>query len=337
MGLLVMRLGLSLGFASMRILPARLLFAACIGLACTPLLAQTYPSKPVKLVVPFAAGGGNDVFARVLGQKLSEQWKQAVVIENRPGAGGNIGADFVAKAAPDGYTLLLGHTGTLAINPGLYSKMPYDAVKDFAPIAQFATAPLVLVTGTHVDARTLHEVVALARAREMTFSSGGAGTGAHLTGELFKSALGLKLLHVPYKGTVPAMTDVIGGQVHMMFSVIPPVLQHIRSGKLRAIAVTSAARTAMLPEVPAVGESGHAAIESTLSYGIVAPAGTPEAIVRETQAQIAKAAASPDFKERLASEGTDPMFATGAAFAAVLQAETRKWAAVIKAAGVRAD
>ena len=315
----------------------RFLFAVLVSLAGAPLFAQTYPHKPVRLVVPFAAGGGNDVFARVLGQKLGEQWKQPVVVENRPGAGGNIGADFVAKAPPDGYTLLLGHTGTLAINPGLYSKLPYDAVKDFAPIAQFATAPLVLVTGNHVDARTLNDVIALAKSREMTFSSGGAGTGAHLTGELFKSALGLKLLHVPYKGTVPAMTDVIGGQVHMIFSVIPPVLQHIRTGKLRAIAVTSAARTAMLPDVPSVGESGHAAIESTLSYGIVAPAGTPETILRETQAQIAKAVAAADFKERLASEGTDPSFATGAAFAAVLQAETRKWATVIRAAGVRAD
>ena len=311
--------------------------AALLCLAGAPLYAQTYPVKPVKLVVPFAAGGGNDVFARVLGQKLSEQWKQSVVVENRPGAGGNIGADFVAKAAPDGYTLLLGHTGTLAINPGLYSKMPYDAVKDFAPVAQFATAPLVLVTGNHVEARTLADVIALAKARELTFSSGGAGTGAHLTGELFKSVAGLKLLHVPYKGTVPAMTDVIGGQVHMIFSVIPPVLQHIRSGKLRAIAVTGPARTAMLPDVPSVGESGHPALESTLSYGIVAPAGTPEIILRETQAQIGRVVAMADFRERLASEGTDPLFASGAAFAATLQAETRKWAAVIKAAGVKAD
>ena len=311
--------------------------AALLCLAGAPLYAQTYPVKPVKLVVPFAAGGGNDVFARVLGQKLSEQWKQSVVVENRPGAGGNIGADFVAKAAPDGYTLLLGHTGTLAINPGLYSKMPYDAVKDFAPVAQFATAPLVLVTGNHVEARALADVIALAKARELTFSSGGAGTGAHLTGELFKSVAGLKLLHVPYKGTVPAMTDVIGGQVHMIFSVIPPVLQHIRSGKLRAIAVTGPARTAMLPDVPSVGESGHPALESTLSYGIVAPAGTPEIILRETQAQIGRVVAMADFRERLASEGTDPLFASGAAFAATLQAETRKWAAVIKAAGVKAD
>jgi len=302
-------------------------------------LAQAYPAKPVHLVVPFPPSGGNDVFARLLAQKLSEAWKQQVLVENRPGAGGNIGTEFAARAAPDGYTLLLGHTGTLAINPALYTKAGYDPQRDFVPISPLASAPLVLVAYPGSGLRSVGDIVAMAKAipGELNYASSGNGTGSHLSGELLQALAGIKLTHVPYKGTSPAITDVIGGQVPMMFSVIPAALPQIRSGRLRAIAVTGAQRMPQLPEVPTVAESGLPEFESTLAYGILAPRGTPATVLDEIRAQIARVTATREWQERLEFEGAVPLAGTPAEFAALIRAQAEKWGKVIRASAIKPE
>ena len=301
--------------------------------------AQAYPAKPVRLIVPFPPSGGNDVFARLLAQKLSEAWKQQVLVENRPGAGGNVGTEFAARAAPDGYTLLLGHTGTLAINPALYTKPGYDPQHDFTPISLLASAPLVLVAHPGTSFRSVGDIVAMARSKpgELNYASSGNGTGSHLSGELLQSLAGIKLTHVPYKGTSPAITDVLGGQVPMMFSVIPTALPQIRAGKLRAIAVTGAQRMPQLPEVPTVAESGLPEFESTLAYGILAPRGTPESVLAEIYAQIARIAATREWRERLEFEGAVPLEGTPAGFAALIRAQGEKWGKLIRASGIKPE
>jgi tripartite-type tricarboxylate transporter receptor subunit TctC len=301
--------------------------------------AQPYPAKPVRLVVPFPPSGGNDVFARLLAQKLSEAWKQQVLVENRPGAGGNLGTEFVARAAPDGYTLLLGHTGTLAINPALYAKTGYDPQRDFAPIALLASAPLVLVVNPGSALRSVGDIVAMARAKpgELNYASSGSGTGSHLSAELLQAQSGIRLTHVPYKGTSPAITDVLGGQVPMMFSVIPTALPQIRAGKLRAVAVTGARRMPQLPEVPTVAESGLPEFESTLAYGILAPRGTPAGVIEEIRAQTARVVATREYRERLEFEGALPLEGTPAEFAALIRAQGEKWGKLIRAAAIRPE
>ncbi len=308
-------------------------------LAANPAQAQSFPNKPVKLVVPFAPGGGNDAFARLLGQKLGEVWKQAVVIDNRAGAGGNIGTEFVTKAAPDGYTLLLGHTGTLSINPALYAKLAADPQKNLVTVASIASAPLVLVVADDVPFRSVADIITWAKVHpgELTFASSGSGTGSHLSGELLQMMAGIKLTHVAYKGTSPAVTDVLAGHVKMMFSVIPTALPQIRAGKLRAIAVTSAQPMPMLPGVPTVAASGLPGFESSLSYGILAPSGTPAAIVAAMHDEIGRILALPEVKERLALEGATPLLTTPAQYAALIKAESDKWAKVIKASGATAE
>src|SRR5262245_44487945 len=239
--------------------PALAALALAAGAAlCTPALGQSYPSRPVRLVVPFPPSGGNDVFARIVAQKLSEAWKQQVLVENRPGAGGSVGTELVAKSAADGYTLLLGHTGTLAINPALYPNIGYDTLRDFAPISMLASAPLVLVVNPSSSIKTVRDILALAKANpeKLTIASSGNGTGSHLTAELLQNTGGIKLTHVPYKGTSPAITDLLGGQMQMMFSVLPPALPFVSTGRLRAIGVTSNKRMPQLPLVPTVAESG---------------------------------------------------------------------------------
>jgi tripartite-type tricarboxylate transporter receptor subunit TctC len=309
------------------------------GSVFTQARAQAYPVKPVRLIVPFAPSGGTDLFARLLAQKLSDAWKQQVVVDNKPGAGGNIGMEAAAKSAPDGYTLVLGHTGTLAINPGLYARIPYDVQRDFVPISLLAAAPLVLVVPPESRLETVKDVIAQAKASPggINCASSGSGTGSHLAAELLQYLAGIKLTHVPYKSTAPGLTALLGGQVQMMFSVIPPALPHIRAGKLKAIAVTGAARMSQLPNVPTVIESGLAGYESTLSYGVLAPRGTPESVVREVHSQIAKVLTMPDFKERLAFEGADPVQASPEEFAAQIRIETEKWNRVIKASGAKAE
>lgn len=318
-----------------------LLSAALLPQAQSQAQSPAYPNKPVRLIVPFPPSGGNDVFARLLAQKLGEAWKQQVIVENRPGAGGNIGTELAARAAPDGYTLLLGHTGTLAINPGLYTKLNYDIARDFTLISMFASSPLVLVANPGAGIRTIKDILTRAKAKpgELNIASSGNGTGSHLSAELLQYLGGIKLTHVPYKGTSPAITDVIGGQVPLTFSVIPTALPQIRAGKLHAIAiaVTGAQRMPQLPDVPTVAESGLPEFESTLAYGILAPKGTPEAVVQEIHAQIARVTTSREFRERLDFEGSVVLQGTPAEFAALIRAQTEKWGRLIKAAGIKPE
>ena len=299
-------------------------------------------ARPIRLVVPFAAGGGNDVFARQMAKSLGELRQQGIVVENKPGAGGNLGTEQVVRSAPDGLTLLLGHSGTVSINPALYQGLKFDARKDLAPVAMFASSALVLVVPAASPAKSVADLVALARKKSdaLDYASSGAGTGGHLTGEMFAQRAGVKLSHIPYKGTNPALTDVAGGQVQMMFSVIPPALALVKSGKLRAIAVTGAKRLPSLPDVPTVAESGVPALagfESTLTYGILAPRGTPDAFVKELSAQMLKVAATEEFQSRLGVEGAVPLLGGPAEYAALIAKESAQWAQIIKVSGATAE
>ncbi|MDF3832465.1 tripartite tricarboxylate transporter substrate binding protein [Cupriavidus basilensis] len=293
----------------------------------------------MKLVVPFAPAGGNDVFARLIAQKVGEGLPQQIVVDNRPGGGGNIGSKQVAAAPADGYTLLLGHTGTLAINPALYANLGYDPQRDLTPVALIASTPLVLVVRADSPLRSVNDLIAAAKARPGTlnYASSGNGTGSHLTAVLFGSTANVKLEHVPYKGTGPALTDLVGGQVDLTFCVIPPVLQLIRSGKLRALAVTGAKRSVLLPNVPTVAQAALPGFESTLSYGILAPRGTPKALVDDLHARIDKVLRMPDVEARLRAEGAEPLIATQAEFSALMARESAKWTRVIQSSGVTAE
>ncbi len=318
--------------------------AAWLPLAST---AQTaWPAKAVRIVVPFAAGGTTDILARALAPELQRAFGQAVVVENKPGAGGNNGAADVAKAAPDGHTLLMGTVGTHAINPALYAKMPYDHVKDFAPITLVAGVPNVLVMNpVHAQQNGIDSVaslIAFARKRpgKLNMASSGNGTSIHLAGELFKTMTGTFMLHLPYGGSGPALIDLIAGNTDLMFDNLPSALPHIKSGRLTALAVTSSARSAALPELPTVEEAGGAALkgyEASSWFGLLAPAGTPMDIVARVQAETAKALGAPALKERLQSQGAVPSGMTSAEFARHIAAETAKWARVVKVSGAKVD
>lgn len=321
----------------------RLFMAGAAGLATlgVPLraAAQAAGSKPVRIIVPFSPGGGNDVFARQLATQLTTLLGVQVLVENRPGAGGTVGTDAAAKSAADGSTLLLGHTGTLAINPVLYPKLPYDARNAFVPVAPLASAPLVLVVPAVSPIRTLADPLARAKAApgKLAFASSGNGTGGHLAGELLEEVAGIKMLHVPYKGTAPALTDVLGGQVDLMFSVIPSALPHIDAGKLRAIGITGAHRSPRLPDVPTVAEGGLKGYESSLAYGLMAPRGTPDAVLKSLGQAVAKAAESPALREAFKAEGAEPLAGSAADFQALMQTESDKWGRVIRQAGIKPE
>ena len=321
----------------------QLLLQSIAGAAAWALgTAWAQSDKTIKIIVPFAPGGGNDVFARQIAKSLGELRNQAIVVENKPGAGGNLGTEQVVRAAADGTTLLLGHTGTISINPALYKGLKFDPRADLQPVASFASSALVLVVAASSPVKTVADLFASGRAKPGTlnYASGGAGTGAHLTGELFEQKSGVKLTHIPYKGTVPGLTDVAGGQVQFCFSVIPPALALIKSGKLRAIGVTSLKRLPSLPDVPTLAESGIAQLagfESTLTYGIFAPRATPEAQVRELAAQIVKVAATPEFQARLEVDGAVPLLNNATDYAALVKAENAKWAEIVKTSGATAD
>jgi tripartite-type tricarboxylate transporter receptor subunit TctC len=318
---------------------ARALAAALIVVAAPLSSGQsTYPTKPVRLVVPFPAGGTTDLLARAAAQKLSEAWGQQVIVDNRPGAAGNIGAELVAKSAPDGYTLLMGTVGTHAINASLYAKMPYDHVKDFTPVILVAGVPNVLVVNPQVPVNSVPEVIAYAKANpgKLNFASSGSGTSIHLSGELFKTMTGVQMTHVPYKGSAPALTDLIGGQVQLMFDNLPSSLAFIKAGKLRAIAVTSTTRSAALPDVPTVADTVPG-FEASSWFGILGPAGTPRDIVMKINGETAKWLASPDAKEKLAAQGANVASGTPEDFAKHIQAETAKWAKVVKESGAKVD
>ncbi len=310
-------------------------FAAAIA---APVLAQQYPSKPVRLVVPYTPGAGTDTIARILAQKAGESLGQQVVIDNRPGAGGTIGTEVVAKSAPDGYTLLFAPTSH-AINPGIYPKLGYDTQKDFAPISVLASLPVVLAVEPSVPAASVRELVALAKAKpgQLTMASSGNGTVFHLTGELFKEAAGINILHVPFKGGAPAVAALLGGQVSMTFETSVTLLPHIRSGKIRALGVASAKRIALLPDVPTLGESGFPGILSENWYGLYAPAGTPKEIIARLYADLDRAIHSPDVREKLAQQGAEIRENTPEQTAAFVRAEMAKWAKVIKDSGAKAD
>jgi len=303
-------------------------------------LAQApFPTKPVRLVVPFPAGGTTDILARAAAQKLSETLGQQVIVDNRPGAGGNIGAELVAKAPADGYTLLMGTVGTHAINPSLYAKMPYDHVKDFAPVILVAGVPNVLVVNPDLPFKTVADVVAYAKANpgKLNFASSGSGTSIHLSGELFKVMAGVQMTHVPYKGSAPALTDLIGGQVQLMFDNLPSALPQIKGGKLRAVAVTSTTRAAALPDVPTVAESGLPGFESSSWFGILAPAGTPKDIIAKINTDVQKWLSTPEAKEKLLGQGAIAAGGSPDDFAKHIQAETAKWAKVVKESGAKVD
>jgi tripartite-type tricarboxylate transporter receptor subunit TctC len=309
--------------------------------AAMPLLAtgQSYPSKPIRLVVPFPAGGTTDLLARAMAQKLSEALGQQVVVDNRPGAGGNIGSDIVAKSAPDGYTLLMGTVGTHAINVSLYAKMPYDAVKDFVPIVLVAGVPNVLVVHPALPVKTVADLIKLAKDQpgSINFASSGNGTSIHLSGELFKSLTGVQMAHIPYKGSAPALTDLIGGQVQIMFDNLPSALPHIKAGKLRAIAVTSTKRAPALPDLPTIAESGIPGFEASSWFGMLAPAGTPREIVLRINAEVNKALQAGDMKEKLLAQGAEAVGNSPEFFVEYIRSETTKWAKVVKDSGAKVD
>ena len=304
-----------------------------------PALAQQYPNKPIRLIVPFAAGGGTDLLGRTLAQKLNEAWGQPVLVDNRAGGGGNIGTDAVAKAPPDGYTLLMGYVGNLAINPYLFRSLPYDSVRDFAPVTLAATAPNVFVAHPSLPTKTVKDVVALAKAKPgaLNYASAGNGTVGHMVAELFKTVTHVNIVHVPYKGNGAAITDVLGGHVQLMFSAPGAVINHIKSGKLRGIAVASAQRVNGLENVPTFAEAGFPAVEATAWYGVLAPANTPRPIVDKLHSELARILKLPDVKERLATEGYDATSCTPEEFTQLIKTDLAKWQKVVKASGAHVD
>ncbi len=326
--------------------PARRRLLLAAALASLPLAASAqsaWPTKPVRIVVPFAPAGTTDILARALAPELSKAFGQPFVIENKPGAGGNLGADLVAKSS-DGHTLLMGTVGTHAINPALYAKMPYDHVKDFVPITLVAGVPNVLVMNPakaeELGIRSVPDLIRVAKASpgKLNMASSGNGTSIHLAGELFKSMTGTYMVHFPYRGSGPALLDLIGGNMDLMFDNLPSAMPHIKSGKLKALAVTSAERSAALPELPTVAEAGPLkGFEASSWFGLLAPAGTPADVVNRVQQETAKALATPAMKERLLSQGAIPSGMSPADFAALIAAETKKWAAVVKASGAKVD
>jgi tripartite-type tricarboxylate transporter receptor subunit TctC len=301
--------------------------------------AEDYPSKPIRFVVPYPAGGPLDTVARLLGQKVSESLKQPVIVDNRPGAGGNIGADFVAKSAPDGYTILMGAVATHAINPTLYGHIPYDPVADFIPITQVASTPNVLVVNPSVPAKDVREFVAYAKANpgKLNFGSGSTGSAGHLAGELFKTMAGVDMTHVPYKGAGPAMQDLVAGQIQLMFDNLASCLGQIRAGKVRALAVTTGKRTSLAPELPTIAESGLPGFDINTWFGVFAPAKTPQPVVDRLYTEFTRALAMPDVRQKMVDLGAEPVGNKPAEFAAYIRSEKDRYARVIKASGAKVD
>ena len=309
--------------------------------APAPSLAQSssYPNKPIRIIVPFAVGGIADTFGRVIGIKLTEAWGQPVIIENKTGAGGNIGAELVAKSPPDGYTLAIGNNGTHAVNVNLFKTIPFDPIKDFVPIAHIMEAEGLLVVNPSINATSVREIIDMARAQpgKLSYASGGLGTTSHLAGELFKSTAKVDIVHVPYKGNSPAIADLLSGQTQLSFATMPTVLPHVKAGKLRAIASIGLARTVALPDVPTVAESGLPGFEVSNWIGLFAPAGTSPEIVSKLNTEVQKIMRSPDVQKRLEAEGARFIPMTPAQFAAFQRDELTKWAKIIKDANIKAE
>ncbi len=301
--------------------------------------AQTFPNKPIRLVCPFPPGGAVDIASRAVAHELTQSLGQPVTVDNRPGAGGNIGAEIVAKSPADGYTLLMTTSGIMAINPALYSKLPFDPLKDFSPVSMVVSLNNVLVVNPSLPFKSVKDVIAAAKAQpgKLTYASSGNGTSIHLSGELFKSMAGVDMLHIPYKGSAPAVTDLLAGQVNMMFDNIPSSLPHIKAGKLRALAVTGSKRSQLLPDLPTIAEAGVPGYDSYVWFGVVAPAGTPADMVQKLNAAIAKAAASPAFRGRLTEQGYDIVTSTPEQMTDSIRGELAKWGKIVKASGARVD
>ncbi len=300
--------------------------------------AQTWPTRPIRLVVPFAAGGTTSILGRAMADKLAPLLGQPVVVDNRPGAGGNVGMDAVAKSEPDGYTLLMGPIG-LAINPALYNKMSFDPIRDLAPIGLYAGVPNLLVVHPSVPAQSLKELIALFKANpgKYNYASNGNGTSSHLAAEMLKSSAGVDIVHIPYKGGAPAMADLLAGQVTMLFDQMPAVLPQVKGGKVRALGVSSAQRSAAAPDVPSLAEAGLPGFDMTVWFGLLAPARTPPAVLQRVNAEMGKVLQDPEFRTFLAGLGVSPLGGSPDAFASFIQAETQRWAQVVKASGARID
>ncbi|HEX5390627.1 MAG TPA: tripartite tricarboxylate transporter substrate binding protein [Burkholderiaceae bacterium] len=322
-----------------RALVALAAFAACATVTVTAAHAQAFPNRPIRVVVPFPAGGGTDIIAREVTQKVTQSTGWVFVVENKPGAGGNLGVEAVAKSPADGYTLVLGQTSNMAINPTLYAKMPYDSVKDLAPILLVANAPLVMVTGANSVHKTLADVVKAAKDKPgaLNFASPGNGTVAHLTSELFQAAASVKMQHVPYKGAAQALTDVVSGNVELYMSSVPTLIGQIKQGKLRALAVTSAQRVDDLPQVPTINESGYKGFDAVTWFGFLAPAGTPKDVLAKLNAEFNAALKQPDLQKKLGDQGADPAGGTPEQFAALIKDDIVRWGKVVKASGARVD
>jgi tripartite-type tricarboxylate transporter receptor subunit TctC len=318
---------------------AKLFVCTLLVLGLPALHAADYPEKPIRLIVPYSPGGTADLLARTIGQKITASLGQQVIIDNRPGAGGNIGADLVAKAAPDGYTLLVGTVATHAINPSLYPNMPYNAEKDFAPIILMVTLPNVLVVNPSLPVHNVKELIALAKSKpgELAFASSGNGTSLHLSGELFKKMTGVDMIHIPYKGSAPALIDLVGGQVQLMFDNVPTSLPQIKAGKLRALAVTGPRRSPVLPDLPTLSESGLTGFSIMSWFALYAPAGTPAAILSKLNKVAAQGIASKDLREQWMAQGLEPAGGTADQLAEFRRIEAPKWAKLIRESGARVD
>ena len=310
-----------------------------VGLVMPVCAQQNYPTRPVRFVVPFAPGGSTDTLARTIGVKLADALGQQVVVDNRTGANGDIGMEIVARSRPDGYTIVLGYIANLAIAPSLYAKMPYDPVKDFAPITQPASSPNVLTAHPSVQAKTLQELIALAKAKpgQISFASTGVASVGHLTGELINNLAGIRMTHVPYKGSGQAVTDILGGHVQVMFSGFSSTLHHIRAGKLRALAVTGPKRSPALAEVPTISEQGFPGVEATAWYGILAPAGTPKPVVAQLHGDLVRVLKQPDVVQKLDGLGFEIVGSTPEQFSAYIRTEIKKWEKVVRASGAKPD
>ena len=315
-----------------------ILYAVAMALAA-PAFSQQYPTRPVRFVVPFAPGGSTDTLARTMGVKLADALGQQVVVDNRTGGNGDIGMLIVARAPADGHTIVLGYIANLAIAPSLQSKMPYDPVKDYAPITQPASSPNVLTAHPSVQAKSLKDLIALAKAKpgQLSFASTGVASVGHLTGELINNLAGIKITHVPYKGSGQAVTDILGGHVHIMYSGFSSTLAHIKSGKLRALAVTGPKRSNALADVPTIAEQGFPGVEATAWYGVLAPAGTPKPVVTRLHGELVKILKLPDVVQRLEGLGFEIVGSTPEQFSAYIRSETKKWEKVVRASGAKAD
>jgi len=323
----------------MKTLP-RVLLAAALGACVVSASAQqAYPNKPIRLIVPFPPGGGTDIVARLVSSKLQDTLKWTVIIDNRPGAGGNIGVDLAAKSPADGYTVVMGQTSNLAVNPTLYSKLPYNPIKDFVPVTTVATAPLVLVVAANSPYKTLADVVSAAKAKpgDITFASPGNGTVAHLTGELLQKAAGIKLQHVPYKGSTQAINDLMGGSVQLYMSSVPSAMSQIKSGKIRPLAVTSEKRSDDLPQIPTINESGYKGFNAVTWFGLLVPAGTPAPIVSRLNTEVNKVLQMKDLQQKIGAEGGDAQGSTPEEFAGLLKTDIVKWGQVVKESGAKID